>query len=61
MITWFIVSLLSLGYLACALNNESPFNIAIQIGLAGYILYIGGAGMLIPCLLLILSTAAYRH
>ena len=47
MISWLVAGFLYLSFCAFAVEEESPFNIAVQTGLAGYIWYIGGLGWLI--------------
>jgi predicted PurR-regulated permease PerM len=43
-----------------AYGNESPFNIATQTGLAGYIWYVGGMGWLIGWLVIMMLVAVSR-
>jgi hypothetical protein len=60
MISWLVAGFLYLIFCAFAVEEESPFNIAVQTGLAGYIWHIGGMGWLIAWLVIVCLVAVSR-
>ncbi len=60
MISWLVAGFLYLIFCVFAAGNESPFNIAVQTGLAGYIWHVGGMGWLIGWLVIMALVAVSR-
>jgi hypothetical protein len=60
MFTWLIAGFLYLVFITFAAGGDSPFNIACQTGLAGYIWHIGGMGWLIGWLAIMALVAVSR-
>jgi len=60
MITWLVVTALYGIFALFAYGSESPFNIATQTGLAGYIWQFGGMGWLIGWLVIMVLVAVSR-
>jgi hypothetical protein len=60
MISWLVAGFLYLIFCAFAVEEESPFNIAVQTGLAGYIWHIRGIGWLIVWLVIVTLVAVLQ-
>ncbi|MEP0885007.1 hypothetical protein NDI49_25995 [Trichocoleus sp. ST-U3] len=60
MISWIIATALYGIFALFAYGDESPFNIAVQTFLAGYIWQVGGMGWLIGWLVIMVLVAVSR-